>query len=181
MELNLIAALTLDGAIGNNEGLLYKIPEDLQNYKNLTTGNILIVGSNTYLSLPKTALKNRQFIVLTHKEPNELLLRQMGDTIVHSKEEAFEKVKELQKNSDREKRIFVIGGEQIYNLFIDDVNLAYITWINKYDNLIDSTLKYFPIDKLFNDFNLERETNWLKSKENSSLPSYKFSVYIKEN
>jgi len=168
--MELISALSLNGVIGNENGLLWKIPEDLQFYKESTIGKVLIVGRTTYMSLPKVALKDRTFIVLS-KDEEFNLLRQWNDRIVRSKEEALK----LLKDYFPDEEVIVIGGEQIYNLFIDEVDNAYITWINK--TLEDDTFyNWFPIDTLFSDFDLTGDSSW-KESSNQDSPKFKFTIY----
>ncbi len=176
MIVKIIAALSLDGIIGENQGLIWHIPEDLENYKRETTNKYLIVGRKTYESLPKVALKNRNFLVLSKDKEIEKFnaLRQWADDYVSSKEEIFKILKEKNINE-----VIVIGGEQIYNLFINDATEVLITWINKIisnDKLAD--YKYFPTTELFENFTLVDDSNWVSSKK-EGLPKYKFSRYIK--
>ena len=63
--INIIAAVAKDRAIGFQNKLIYWLPNDLKRFKSLTTGHTLIMGRNTFLSLPKGALPNRRNIVLS--------------------------------------------------------------------------------------------------------------------
>ena len=63
----IIVAVDKKGAIGKNNDLLYTIKEDLKNFKELTSGNIVVMGRNTWDSLPIKPLPNRTNIVLTKK------------------------------------------------------------------------------------------------------------------
>lgn len=65
---SLIAAVSTDGCIGADNKMLWNVPEDLEFYKTMTTGNVVIVGNNTYKSLPRIALQNRKHIVITKKK-----------------------------------------------------------------------------------------------------------------
>ena len=65
MKVALIAAVAQNGAIGNGNKLIYWLPNDLKRFKQLTTGHTIIMGSNTFRSLPKGALPNRRNIVLS--------------------------------------------------------------------------------------------------------------------
>ena len=66
MQINIIAAVARNRAIGNGNKLIYWLPDDLKRFKSLTTGNTIIMGRNTYLSLPKGALPNRRNVVLSN-------------------------------------------------------------------------------------------------------------------
>ena len=63
--ISIIAAVANNRAIGFKNKLIYWLPNDLKRFKALTTGHTIIMGRNTYLSLPKGALPNRRNIVLT--------------------------------------------------------------------------------------------------------------------
>ena len=63
--ITIIAAVAKNRAIGFKNKLIYWLPNDLKRFKTLTTGHTIIMGRNTYLSLPKGALPNRRNIVLS--------------------------------------------------------------------------------------------------------------------
>ena len=65
MTISMIAAVARNRAIGFQNKLIYWLPNDLKRFKQLTTGHTIIMGRNTYLSLPKGALPNRRNIVLS--------------------------------------------------------------------------------------------------------------------
>ena len=54
----IIAAVAKNRAIGDKNKLIYWLPDDLKRFKQLTTGHTIIMGSNTFRSLPKGALPN---------------------------------------------------------------------------------------------------------------------------
>ena len=63
----IIAAIDNNNGIGKDNKLLYRLPDDLKRFKKITTGNIVIMGRNTYDSIGK-ALPNRENIVITSKD-----------------------------------------------------------------------------------------------------------------
>jgi dihydrofolate reductase len=63
--ITIIAAVAKNRAIGFKNKLIYWLPNDLKRFKALTTGHTIIMGRNTYLSLPKGALPNRRNVVLS--------------------------------------------------------------------------------------------------------------------
>ena len=65
MQINIIAAVARNKAIGYQNKLIYWLPNDLKRFKALTTGHTIIMGRNTFLSLPKGALPNRRNVVLS--------------------------------------------------------------------------------------------------------------------
>ena len=70
VNINIIAAVAENGAIGLNGKLLYWLPADLRRFKALTTGHTIIMGRKTFESLPKGALPNRRNIVLSRSKKN---------------------------------------------------------------------------------------------------------------
>ena len=116
-----IAAISRERrALGNKNELLWKIPGDLPRFKALTTGHPIIMGYNTYLSLPNL-LPNRTNIVMT-LEPN---IEIKGAVVVNSAEEALAAA----KNSEGNEEIYVIGGGMIYKAmlpFTDELDLTLV-------------------------------------------------------
>ena len=95
--------------IGKNNGLMFRIPADMQFFKNTTTGNVVVMGSNTLKSFPGgKPLKDRLNIVLyPDGEDREDCL------IVRSLEELFTEI----KKHDPEK-VFVVGGQMMYKTLL---------------------------------------------------------------
>ena len=65
MQINIIAAVDRNRAIGYQNKLLYWLPNDMKRFKALTTGHTIVMGRKTFESLPKGALPNRRNIVLS--------------------------------------------------------------------------------------------------------------------
>lgn len=107
MILSLIAAVANNNVIGNENKLMWHMPEDLKHFKKTTMGHSIIMGRKTWESIRKP-LKGRQNIVLTRKE----FYLAEGCEVVHSIDEAIKKIK-------HEKEVFVIGGSDIYEQCID--------------------------------------------------------------
>lgn len=130
MEIILVAAVGENGEMGRNNELLWHLPGDLPRFKQLTMGSPIIMGRKTYDSIGR-ALPGRLNIVLTENadwHADEV-------TIASSLEHALEISK--QENTGK---AFVIGGGQIYKLF-----LAYATSM-EITEVFDSPLAdtYFP-------------------------------------
>lgn len=139
--MNLIAAVDNNWAIGFNNSLLVRIPEDQKWFRETTTGKAVIMGRKTLESFPnKAPLKNRTNIVIT-KDVN---YKVDGAIVVHSVEEAVLAAKDF-KDED----IYVIGGESIYRQMLPLCNVAHITKID-YVYQADA---YFP--------NLDKEEGWV--------------------
>lgn len=130
MELKMIAAVGKNNELGKDNDLIWPIKEDLKFFKNVTTGHTVIMGANTFFSLPKV-LPNRTNIVLS----------QDGITVPEGVILYHDLNKFLSDYKDKDEIVFVIGGGTIYRLFIDKVNEIYLTEIDEVCN--DATV-YFP-------------------------------------
>ncbi len=120
--MNIIASADNNWAIGKNNELLIRIPQDMKRFRQMTTGNVVIMGRKTLESFPNQApLKDRVNIVLTSNPNYEV----KGAVIVHSLDELQE---ELQKYNSED--IYVIGGDSIYRQMLDLCDTAYITKID---------------------------------------------------
>lgn len=102
MTLTIIAALDRCRAIGYRNRLLFRLPDDLKRFKALTTGHTVLMGRNTYDSLPKGALPNRRNIVLSRT------VKMIPDCEVFPSLQAA-----LQACAEGE-QVFVIGGAAVY-------------------------------------------------------------------
>jgi dihydrofolate reductase len=118
MEIALIAALDLKNGIGKDNKLLCHLPADLRYFKQLTMGHNILMGRKTFESLPNGPLQGRRNIILT-KDKNYIA---KGCTIYHSVQEIFQSLK-------NEEKLVVIGGGQIYQLFIHHADILHITKI----------------------------------------------------
>lgn len=118
-NLSIIVAIAKNNAIGKENRLLWHLSDDLKRFKKLTTGHTLIMGRNTFLSLPNGALPNRRHIVITdiRKEAFE------GCEMAHSIEQAIE----LAGNKEE---CFVIGGGMVYAQFLPVVGRLYLTRVH---------------------------------------------------
>ena len=115
-KISIIVAIAEDNGIGINNKLLWHISDDLKHFKQITSGNIVIMGKNTYLSLPVRPLPKRKNIVITDV-PDETF---EGCIMAYSIEEAIDNMDEDQEN-------FIIGGASIYRQFFDIADKLYIT------------------------------------------------------
>lgn len=128
-KISIIAAIGKNREIGKAGGLLWRIPEDLKRFKEITMGHPIIMGRTTYQSIGRP-LPGRDNIVVTR----DLGFRAGGCTIVHSLEEAFQ---QAQNNNE----IFIIGGGQIYQQTLPLATKLYLTLVEKEFPEADT---YFP-------------------------------------
>ena len=130
MQINIIAAVARNRAIGNGNKLIYWLPDDLKRFKSLTTGNTIIMGRNTYLSLPKGALPNRRNIVLSRKE---------GAAFAGA--EVFPSLEAALAACGADEQVFVIGG---YSVYRDALPLADRLALTEVDAAAEHVDTYFP-------------------------------------
>jgi dihydrofolate reductase len=116
--ISIIAAVAKNRAIGFENKLIYWLPNDLKRFKQLTTGHTIIMGRNTYLSLPKGALPNRRNVVLS-KTIGEL----PGCEVYPTLEAAL---KSCQANED----IYIIGGASVYQQALEYADRLCLTEID---------------------------------------------------
>jgi len=120
--LNLIVAIAQNGGIGKDNDLLAHISPDLKYFKKTTKDSVIIMGYNTFLSLPNGPLKNRINVVLTRKE-----IDIEGCIVLHSIDQLMEELSSICKG----KEAFIIGGASIYEQFLPLVDKLYITHVFK--------------------------------------------------
>lgn len=157
-----IAAVDLNWGIGYRGNLLQRIPEDMKLFKQMTLGKVVVMGRETFESLPgKEPLKYRINIVLSK---NKSFMKD-NVTICSSLDELFLELKKY--NSDD---VFVIGGESIYTQLLPYCAEAYVT-------KIENT---YIADKYF--YNLDKDNVW-RLVSTSDMQTYKdinfmFTKYV---
>ena len=115
MQINVIAAVAQNNAIGYQNKLIYWLPNDLKRFKALTTGHTIIMGRNTFLSLPKGALPNRRNVVLSTTQT------------VFPGCDCFSSLHDALQSCDTNEDVYIIGGAKLYNEAIDIANRLLFT------------------------------------------------------
>ncbi len=120
-----IAAISKERrALGYQNQLLWKIPGDLPRFKALTTGHPIIMGLNTFRSLPN-ALPNRTNIVMSDTDIQPPTDGEGTILVVHSPEEALEAARSAPGGEE----IFIIGGGMVYAAMLpytDELDLTIV-------------------------------------------------------
>lgn len=160
MRISLIVAMDKNRLIGSAGKLPWHLPAELAYFKNVTMGHPLVMGRKTHEAIGK-ALPGRRNIVLTRNTG----FYAEGCEIAHSVEAVSNKIHE------EENEAFVIGGEEVFSLFLHRAARLYIT-------LIDHE---FEGDRFFPEVNLEK---WRlireEHKEKGDANPYSFTCYIYE-
>lgn len=114
----MIAAMASNRVVGKNNKLPWHYSQDLQHFKKITTGHIVVMGYNTFLSIGKP-LPNRRNIVLSKKAVEWL--------------EAYTSIENMIKQLESEniQEIFIIGWTSIYRQFLPIADSMYLTEIKK--------------------------------------------------
>ncbi|MEI6852257.1 MAG: dihydrofolate reductase [Bacteroidota bacterium] len=115
-RISIIVAIADNYGIGKNNQLLWHISDDLKHFKQITSGHTVVMGKNTYESLPIRPLPKRKNIVITDV-PNEVI---EGCEMAYSIDEAVEKM-------DVDEENFIMGGASIYLQFFHLADKLYIT------------------------------------------------------
>lgn len=161
--ISIISAIAKNNEIGKNNGLLWDMPVDLKHFKEITSGHPIIMGQKTFESIGRP-LPNRKNLVLTLDEN----FKAEGVKTFHS----LVGINDFIQKSDEE--FFVIGGGQIYRLFMSSADKLYITHV---DGDFPDADTYFPIIE---------ESKWQKVKEEKHEPdeknkyAYSFIEYTKK-
>lgn len=124
--MELIAAIDRRGGIGKDGRLLYRLPEDMKRFRALTMDKVLLMGRETFLSLPgQRPLPGRRNCVLS-RSAGQLRLR------FPAKEDGpfFYESVEAVLAAHAPERIMVIGGESVYRQLLPMCSVAHITEID---------------------------------------------------
>ena len=111
--LTMIFACDMNNAIGKNGDLPWRQSTDLQHFKQITLGGTIVMGRKTWDSLPGK-LPDREHLVMTRSNRDDV------ETIT------YEGVLELSKKRE----VFIIGGGEIYNLFLPHTEKIHRTIIH---------------------------------------------------
>ncbi len=120
--LKLIAAVGKNMELGNAGGLpLWKLRTDMDRFKTLTSGGVVVMGRKTYESFPEKfrPLPNRRNIILTR----DLSYKVDGAEVFNSFDSFMEQNPKLEN-------IWIIGGGEIYNQFVNKVDELHITHVD---------------------------------------------------
>lgn len=141
--IKIIAAISKNRVLGDDNKLIWSLPNDLKRFKKLTTNNTVVMGRKTYESIGRP-LPNRRNIVITRDEN----YHDDNIEVVNSIEEAL-----LLCNND----CFIIGGGQIYQQTLDLADKIYLTVVDEEfegDTFFPELGKdWFKVSKVDNEIN----------------------------
>ncbi len=116
MTISIVVAIAANNAIGKDNQLLWRLPNDLKHFKEITSGHTIIMGRKTYDSVGKP-LPNRRNIIITRQN-----ITIEGCEVVNSLDAA------LALCAD-EPEVFIVGGAEIYKQAMhvtDRINLTIV-------------------------------------------------------
>ena len=159
MNFELIVAFNKKNVIGIDNKIPWYVPEDLKQFRKTTKGHIVVMGRKTFESLPNGPLKNRINVVITNKKTEtnnqELFFCNFDDS--------FALLEKLQKET--EKKVFIIGGNTIYNQYFKYCTRFHITVIDDHHdgdvffthtlNIFSNNFKKIEENKFITDLNIQ--------------------------
>jgi dihydrofolate reductase len=161
-KISIIVAIAENYAIGLNNDLLWHISDDLKRFKKFTSGHTVIMGRNTFLSLPNGALPNRRNIVITDRE-GELF---EGCEMAYSLEQSLEL-------AGNEKEAFIMGGGMVYRQMLPVAGKLYLTTVH---HSFDADTFFPEID--FSEWK-EVDSEHVDADEKNEYPST-FRLYVRQ-
>lgn len=150
-----------NGLIGKNGTLPWKLPNDLNFFKEITMDGTIVMGRKTFEGMNKRLLPGRQTIVLTRQSGYD----GNGAEVLLDKETILQDAKEDD--------MYIIGGSDIFELFLDDVDVLYQTKIH--ETFEGDT--YFPkVD--WDKFQLKKSVEG--SLDENNIYPHTFSLFIRK-
>lgn len=164
--ISVIAALGPRRQIGKNNELIYHAKTDMAHFKEVTEGKVVIMGYNTWKSLPTPVLKNRENLVIVDFKlgvPEDIKeASEKYENLDYQDKRAFYS-KDVQKYMRRDKEYVVIGGAEVYRL-------TQKYWQKMYLSLFNEDIEgdvSFPFYK----------TNGWLIRENKIHPEYRYMCF----
>jgi dihydrofolate reductase len=159
--MELLVACNTEGVIGCDGKLPWYIPEDLKRFRELTVGNVVIMGRKTFESIGSKPLKERVNIVITNQ------LYENNSNLIFCNMDNIYKILENYKNMKH----YVIGGADIYRLFYDMCDKINMTVV--YMDIMGDNIVKLPFNCQEN--NIIYSSNIMVSKNNNIM--YKYILY----
>ena len=129
-NVSIIVAVAKNNAIGLNDELLYRLPNDRKRFKALTTGHTIIMGRKTFESLPKGALPNRRNIVLSRQEG-----------LHYENAECYRSLEDALMQCDYTEDVYIIGGGELYKQTLGLAKRVHLTLV---DDIPAEADAFFP-------------------------------------
>ncbi len=156
--MNAIVAVDNNWAIGCKNSLLVRIPADHKNFRQETTGKVVVLGRKTLETFPQgMPLPNRTNIILSTNPDYKV----KDAVVVHSKEELDTELKKYPTED-----VYIIGGESVYRMMLPACDVVHVTKID-HDYEADA---YFP--------NLDKDDEWEITAESEEQTYFDLPYYF---
>ena len=129
--LSMICIVGKNNAIGYKNRLLWDIPDDMEHFGKITNKRMVVMGEKTFESIGNP-LPNRTNVIITLNKNYKV----EGCKIVHSLDDILKMAKQK-----KDEEIFIIGGGQIYKLFLPYADKLYLTLVDDEPKNVDT---FFP-------------------------------------
>lgn len=158
--MELIVLVDSNYAIGYKDDLLVRIKADLNRFKEITDGHIVVYGRRTLETFPgQQVLENRKNWVLS-RNPNYCV---DDATMFRSLDDLLEATKAVEAEG---KKVFVIGGASVYRSLLEHCSIAHVTELEK---AFEEADVYFP--------RIDQDPNWKKTWESERMEAGKKSPF----
>ncbi len=156
--MNAIVAVDNNWAIGCKNSLLVRIPADHKNFRQETTGKVVVLGRKTLETFPQgMPLPNRTNIILSTNPDYQV----KDAVVVHSKEELDTELKKYPTED-----VYIIGGESVYRMMLPECDVVHVTKID-HDYEADA---YYP--------NLDNDDAWEITAESEEQTYFDLPYYF---
>jgi dihydrofolate reductase len=115
-QIEAVVAIAINGVIGRDQDLPWKLKADLKRFRKITMGHALLMGRKTFESIGKP-LPGRDTFLLSRNSN----LKIEGCRTVQSPEQAIQEV--------GNKTLFLVGGADVYRQFLPLCRAIHITWV----------------------------------------------------
>ena len=132
-----IVAMDSGGGIGKDGKLPWKLREEMDFFKEMTTGNVIIMGSTTFESLRNIPLPNRLNIVITYNLEKYSAMQTYNNLIIVDDVHFFHKLQAISDLADQypflkpDYKFYVIGGAGIYRILIPECSCVWVSILSK--------------------------------------------------
>lgn len=164
--ISLIACISSDSGLGNGNALLFNIKRDLKRFRELTEGQIVVMGMRTFESIIEMngkPLPGRTNVVLTR---NKEYRPKYGEFVFHDVESILKHCKTM--NNEVDKKVYICGGGQVYSSFLVHADEILLTIVNKH---VEATA-FYPMET-------QIDLGFYPIKESEDFYSEKYDAYYK--
>jgi dihydrofolate reductase len=162
--ISIIVAIAANRAIGAHNDLLWRLPNDMKRFRELTIGHTVIMGRKTFESLPHGALPDRTNVVITKNR-----------TATFANCVLFDNPAEAINAYRAEDEVFIIGGADMYCQTIELADKLYITRVH---HSFENADTFFP--EIREDEWVLTEETYFREDEKHVYP-YSFHTYLRKN